>query len=156
MARCFRRQRRRGFSRNTRNTSKVWSSAATTRSLYRVLCCRLLNCCGSLSVHARGEPISIERSCRTTISARLLLSTRIVEGFILSIRPLRRQRYAVVTMGSEATAVDRNDAVPSRLEPYFDAPKTESVFRDMRGAFKRGPAAAISEAFFSRLAPARV
>ena len=134
MARCFRRQRRCGFSRNTLNTSEVWSSA-TRRSLSRVQCCRLLDCCGSLPVLACREPISMERNCRKTIFARPLLSTRSVQRVILSISPLRWRRC------TEATAVDRTDAVQSRLEQYFDNLSAENVFRGACGAFKRGPAA---------------
>ena len=58
-----------------------------------------------------------------------------------------------VTIGSEATAVDRTDAVQSRLEQYFDNPNAENAFRDARGAFKRGPAAVISKAFVPSLHP---
>ena len=58
-----------------------------------------------------------------------------------------------VTMGSEATAVDRTDAVQNRLEKYFDNPSAENVFRDARGAFKRGSAAVISKAFVGGLHP---
>ena len=72
----------------------VWT--ATRRSRSRVLCCRLRNCCESLSVHACREPISMERNCRTTISARLLLSTHSVGRVILLIRLLRRHRCAIV------------------------------------------------------------
>ena len=54
---------------------------------------------------------------------------------------------------SEATAVDRTDAVQSRLEQYFENPSDENVFRDARGAFKRGPSAVISKAFVSGLHP---
>ena len=39
-----------------------------------------------------------------------------------------------VTMGSEATAVDRIDAVHSRLEQFFLNPSAERVFRDTLGA----------------------
>ena len=60
-----------------------------------------------------------------------------------------------VTMGSEATAVDRTDAVQSRLEQYFEKPIAENVFRDARGAFKRGLAAIISKVFVTDI-PARV
>ena len=63
MAECLCRQRSCVFSRNTRNTSELWSSA-TTRSLSHVQYCRFLNCCcASLSVHACREPTSIERNC---------------------------------------------------------------------------------------------
>ena len=57
---------------------------------------------------------------------------------------------------SEATAVDRTDAVQSRLEQYFENPSDENVFRDARGAFKRGPAAVISKAFVPSLHPPEV
>ena len=58
-----------------------------------------------------------------------------------------------VTMGSEATAVDRIDAVHSRLEQYFENPSAERVFRDALGAYKRGPAAVISKALVAGLNP---
>ena len=58
-----------------------------------------------------------------------------------------------VTMGSEATAVDRIDAVHSRLEQYFENPSAERVFRDTLGAYKRGPAAVISKALVAGLNP---
>ena len=56
-----------------------------------------------------------------------------------------------VTMGSEATAVDRTDAVQSRLEQYFENPSAENVFRDARGASKRATAAVIRKAFVAGL-----
>ena len=46
-------------------------------------------------------------------------------------------------MGYEATAVDRIDAVHSRLEEYFENPSAERVFRDTLSAYKSGPAAVI-------------
>ena len=58
-----------------------------------------------------------------------------------------------VTMGSEATAVDRIDAVHSRLEQYFKNPSAERVFRDTLGAYKKGPAAVISIALVAGLNP---
>ena len=58
-----------------------------------------------------------------------------------------------VTMGSETSAVGRTDAVQSRLEQYFENPSAENVFRDARGAFKRGPAAVISKVFVAGLHP---
>ena len=58
-----------------------------------------------------------------------------------------------VNMGSEDTAVDRIDAVHSRLEQYFENPSAERVFRDTLGAYKRGPAAVISEALVVGLNP---
>ena len=58
-----------------------------------------------------------------------------------------------VTMGSEATAVDRIDAVHSLLEQGFENPSAERVFRDMLGAYKRGPAAVISKALVAGLNP---
>ena len=51
-----------------------------------------------------------------------------------------------VTMGPEATAVDRTDAVQSRLEKYFENPRAENAFRDARGTFERGPEAVNSKA----------
>ena len=60
-----------------------------------------------------------------------------------------------MTIGSEATAVDWTDAVQSRLEQYFEKPIAENVFRDARGAFKRGLAAIISKVFVTDI-PARV
>ena len=54
-------------------------------------------------------------------------------------------------MGSEATDVDRADAVQSHLEQYFENPRPENVFCDVRGVFKRGPAAVISKAFVAGL-----
>ena len=59
--------------------------------------------------------------------------------------------YRRVTMTSEATAVDRTDAVQSCLEQYFQNPSAENVFRDARGAFKRGPAAVIIKVFVAGL-----
>ena len=56
-----------------------------------------------------------------------------------------------VTMGSEATAVGRTDAVQSRLEQYFENPSAENVFRDARGASKRATAAVIRKAFVAGL-----
>ena len=56
-----------------------------------------------------------------------------------------------VTMGSEATAVDRTDAVQSRLDQYFENPSAENVFRDARGASKRATAAVIRKAFVAGL-----
>ena len=58
-----------------------------------------------------------------------------------------------VTMGSEATAVDRTDAVQSRLEQYFEKSSGENIFFDARGVFKRGPAAVIRKAFVAGLHP---
>ena len=58
-----------------------------------------------------------------------------------------------MAVGSEAAAVNRTDAVQSRLEQYFENPKAENVFRDTRGAFKRGPVAGISKAFVTGLHP---
>ena len=58
-----------------------------------------------------------------------------------------------VTMGSEATAVNRIDAVHSCLEQYFENPSAERVFRDTLGAYKRGPAAVISKALVAGLNP---
>ena len=58
-----------------------------------------------------------------------------------------------VTVGSEATAVDRIDAVHSRLEQYFENPSAERVFRDTLGAYKRGPAAVISKTLVAGLNP---
>ena len=51
-----------------------------------------------------------------------------------------------VTMASEATAVDRTDAIHSRVEQYSETPGAECVSRDTLGAHKRGPAAVISKA----------
>ena len=58
-----------------------------------------------------------------------------------------------VTMGSEATAVDRIDAVHSRLEQYFENPSAERVFCGTLGPYKRGPAAVISKALVAGLNP---
>ena len=58
-----------------------------------------------------------------------------------------------MTMGSEASVVDRTDAVQSRLEQYFENLGTEHVLPDARGTFKRGPAAVISQAFVAGLHP---
>ena len=60
-----------------------------------------------------------------------------------------------VTMSSEGTAIDQTDAVQSRLEQYFENPTAENVFRDARGAFKRGPAAIISKAVVAGLLRSR-
>ena len=57
----------------------------------------------------------------------------------------------LVVMGSEATAVDRTDAVQSRLEQYFENPSAEAIFRDSRGLFKKGPAVVITKAFVAGL-----
>ena len=64
--------------------------------------------------------------------------------------------YRRVTMGSEATAVDRTDAVQSRLEQYFENPSAANAFRDAYEAFKRGPAAVISKTFVAGLHPPKV
>ena len=58
-----------------------------------------------------------------------------------------------VTMGPEATAVDRIDAVHCRLEQYFENPSAERVFRDTLGDYKRGPAAVSGEALVAGLNP---
>ena len=49
--------------------------------------------------------------------------------------------------------VDWTDAVQSRLEQYFENLSAENVFRDARGAFKRGGAAVISKGFVGGLHP---
>ena len=49
--------------------------------------------------------------------------------------------------------VDWTDAVQSRLEQYFENLSAENVFRDARGAFKRGGAAVISKGFVGGLQP---
>ena len=56
-------------------------------------------------------------------------------------------------MGSKATAVDRIDAVHSRLEQYFENPSAGRVFRDTLGIYKRGPAAVLSKALVAGLSP---
>ena len=61
-----------------------------------------------------------------------------------------------VTMGSEATAEYRIDAVHSRLEQYFKNPSAERVFRDTLGAYKRDPAVAVSKALVAGLQTPRV
>ena len=58
-----------------------------------------------------------------------------------------------VTMESEATAVDRIDAVHSRLEQYLENPSAERVFRDTLRAYRRDPAAVISKALVAGLQP---
>ena len=157
MAGFFPRQRRCGFSRNTLNTSEVWS-LATTRSLSRVLCCRLLNCCGRKSTRSCLSRTYFDRTelqdddLRETLAKHAACWTGdSIDPSIAAAEVCRR-----VTMGSEATAVDQTDAIQSRLELCFENPIAEYDFCDARGTFKRGPAAVISEAFFSRLAPARV
>ena len=42
-----------------------------------------------------------------------------------------------VFIGSDATAVDRIDAVHSRLEQYFENPSAERVFRDTLGVYQK-------------------
>ena len=69
-----------------------------------------------------------------------------IDPFIAAAEVCRR-----VTMGSEATAVDRIDAVHSRLKQYFENPSAKRVFRDTLGAYKRGPAAVISKALVAGL-----
>ena len=59
-------------------------------------------------------------------------------------------------MGSEATGIDRTDAVQSRLEQYFENPSAANAFRDAYEAFKRGPAAVISKTFVAGLHPPKV
>ena len=77
-------------------------------------------------------------NCKTTIFVRLLLSPQSVGRVILSTRPLQQQRCRRVTMGSKTTtAVDRTDAMQSRLEQYFENPSAESVYREARGTFQR-------------------
>ena len=71
-----------------------------------------------------------------------------------SIAPAAVSR--MVVMGTETTAVDRIDAVQSRLEQYFENPSAERVFRDSSGAFKEGPAAVFSKAVVASLSPPRV
>ena len=55
--------------------------------------------------------------------------------------------------GVRITAVDRTDAVQSRLEQYFEKSSGENIFFDARGVFKRGPAAVIRKAFVAGLHP---
>ena len=55
-------------------------------------------------------------------------------------------------MGSEATAVDKIDAVQRRLEQYFESPSAERVFRDTLGAYKnKVPAAVIRKVLVAGL-----
>ena len=131
MAGFFPRQRRCGFSRNTLNTSEVWS-LATTRSLSRVLCCRLLNCCGRKSTRSCLSRTYFDRTelqdddLRETLAKHAACWTGdSIDPSIAAAEVCRR-----VTMGSEATAVDRADAVQSRLQQYCDkGMKTFSMMR---------------------------
>ena len=58
-----------------------------------------------------------------------------------------------VTVGSEATGVDRIDAAHSNLDQYFENPRAERVFRDTLGAYKRALAVVISKALVAGFHP---
>ena len=85
------------------------------------------------------EALAKHAECRTDNS---------IDSSIAAAKVCRR-----VTMGSEATAVDRIDAVHSRLEQYFEKPSAERVFRDTLRAYKRGHEAVISKALVAGLQP---
>ena len=138
------RQRRSASIPNTLRTSGRWNSA-TTHSLFRALCCRLLSCCVNPSVRACRGLILMGLNYRKTISrgaceARRYWTDNSVDPSTAAAEVCRR-----VTMGSEATAVDRINAVQSRLEQYFENPSAARVFCDTLGAYKGGPAAVIIE-----------
>lgn len=59
----------------------------------------------------------------------------------------------LLAMGSEATAVDRFDAVQGRLEEYFENPHVERVFRDSEWNYESGPARVITAAVVRGLKP---
>ena len=113
MAKRFLRQRRCGFSRNTRNTSEVWNSA--TRSLSRPV----------LSVSQL-----LRKSIRSSLSRTYFDRTELPDDDLReavakhaecwtgdSIDPsiAAAELCRLLTMGSEATAVDPTDAVQSRM-----------------------------------------
>ena len=91
--RVFRRQRRSVIISNMLTTSGRWNSA-TTPSLSRALCCRLLSCCVSPSVRACRELILMGLNYRKTIYARRLRSTPSVAPTILWTHLLQRLRCA--------------------------------------------------------------
>ena len=146
------RQRRSVSIPNTLSTSGRWNSA-TTHSLSRAvlsvaqllrqsirLCLSRTYLYGTeLQEDDLREALAKHAECWTDDS---------VDPSIAAAEVCRR-----VTMGSEATAVDRIDAVHSRLEQYFENPSAERVFCDTLGAYKRGPAAVISKALVAGLNP---
>ena len=148
----FHRQRRSASIPNTPSTSGRWNSAAT-HSLSRALCCRLLSCCVSPSVRACRGLILMGQNYRKTIYARRLRSTECLTDDSVDPSTAAAEVCRRVTMGSEATAVDRIEAVHSRLEQYFEDPSAERVFRDTLGVYERSPAAVISKALVAGLNP---
>ena len=114
--RVFRRQRRCGFSRNTRNTSEVLEPSNNPQSISRPV----------LSVSQL-----LRKSIRSCLSQTCFDGTELQDDDLRealvkhaecwtggSIDPsiTAAEVYRRVTMGSEATAVGRTDAVQSRLE----------------------------------------